>query len=127
MQTSIFLAKLLGPTMALIGLAVLINARGFRDLAGQIIEHPGLLFLSSVIFLPAGIAMVLVHNIWTDDWRVLVTLFGWLLVVSSVIRLIATDFVIGKARNVIRIKSMPMIAGGIWLIIGLIFCFFGYR
>jgi hypothetical protein len=127
MQTSIFLAKLLGPAMTLIGLAALLNMRRFRDYAREFIEHPALLFLSSIILLPAGIAMILVHNTWTTDWRVLVTILGWLLAISSTIRLLAPGFVIEQSRNVIGIRSMPAIAGTIWLVIGLIFCLFGYR
>lgn len=126
MQTSIFLAKLLGPTMAVVGAAVLLNASRFRDYAREFIDHPALLFLSSMLLLPAGIAIILVHNVWTADWRVIVTIFGWLLILSSAIRLLAPEFVIARARRVLSMPSMPAIAGAIWLLIGLIFCLFGY-
>lgn len=126
MQTSIFLAKLLGPTMVVIGAAVLLNARRFSDYAREFIDHPALLFLSSILLLPAGIAIVLVHNVWVADWPVIVTIFGWLLILSSAIRLLAPEFVIAQARHVISMPSMPAIAGAIWLLIGLIFCLFGY-
>ncbi|MBN9604361.1 MAG: hypothetical protein J0G33_15675 [Afipia felis] len=127
MQTSVFLAKLIGPTMTAIALAVLFNRDRFQAYARDIIDHPVLLFLSSIVFLPAGIAIALVHNVWSSDWRVLITIFGWLLIVSSLIRLLAPGFVVTQARNIVRAPSMPAIAGGIWLVIGLIFCFFGYR
>ncbi len=127
MQTSIFLAKLLGPTMTVIGLAVLLNARRFRGYAREFIDHPALLFLSSIILLPAGVAIILVHNTWTTDWRVIITIFGWLLILSSAIRLLAPGFVIAQAHHVLSMPLMPAIAGSIWLLIGLVFCFFGYR
>ena len=92
MQTSLFLARLIGPWMAIMGLAVLIDRPRFRDLASEFIGHPALLFLSSFVLLPAGIGIVLVHNIWIADWRVLVTAFGWLLMLSSAIRLLAPLF-----------------------------------
>jgi len=120
MQASIFLAKLLGPTMMVIGLAALLNAREF-------IDHPALLFLSSIILLPAGIALVLVHNVWAADWRVIVTIFGWLVILSSAIRLLVPGFVTAQAHRVLAVPSMPIITGAVWLVIGLVFCFFGYR
>lgn len=127
MQASIFLAKLLGPTMTVIGLAALLNARRFRDYAREFIDHPALLFLSSIILLPAGIALVLVHNVWAADWRVIVTIFGWLLILSSIIRLLVPGFVTAQAHRVLSAPSMPVITGAVWLAIGLVFCFFGYR
>lgn len=127
MQTSIFLAKLLGPTMTVIGLAALLNARRLRDYAREFIDHPALLFLSSIVLLPAGIALVLVHNVWAADWRAIVTIFGWLVILSSAIRLLVPGFVIARAHRVLSAPSMPIITGTIWLVIGLIFCFFGYR
>lgn len=127
MQASIFLAKLLGPTMTVIGLAALLNARRFRDYAREFIDHPALLFLSSIILLPAGIALVLVHNVWAADWRVIVTIFGWLVILSSAIRLLVPGFVTAQAHRVLAVPSMPVITGAVWLVIGLVFCFFGYR
>lgn len=127
MQTSVFLAKLLGPTLTIISLAVLLNTGRFRDYAREFIDHPAMLFLSSFLLLPAGVAMILVHNIWTSDWRVIITIFGWLLTFSSTIRLLAPGFVIARARNVLAKPSMPAIVGVIWLVVGLAFCFLGYR
>lgn len=127
MQISLFLARLIGPWMAIMGLAVLVDRPRFRDLASEFVEHPALLFLSSFVLLPAGIAIVLVHNIWIADWRVLITLFGWLLTLSSAIRLLAPKFVAFNARKVLASSTLPFIAGAIWLLIGLTFCFFGFR
>lgn len=127
MQTSLFLAKLLGPTLTVMGLAVLINLRRFRYLASEFVDHPALLYLSSFILLPGGIAIVLVHNLWTGDWRVLITLFGWLLTISSAIRLLATEFVVANAHRALAAPALPLVGGSIWTLIGLIFCFFGYR
>jgi hypothetical protein len=127
MQTSIFLAKLIGPWMTILGVAALINLRRFRYLTGEFVEHPALLYLSSLVLLPAGLAIVLVHNIWTADWRVLVTVFGWLVLLSSAIRILAVEGVISNARTILNKSAMPLIVGSIWTLIGLTFCFFGYR
>ena len=127
MATSIFLAKLIGLTMTVISVAVLLNPRRFRNSADEFIEHPAMLFLSSIILLPAGIAIILVHNTWTRDWQVIVTIFGWLLTITSAVRLLAPDFVIAQARSILSVPSMPLFAGTVWLLIGLTFCFFGYR
>ena len=127
MQTSIFLAKLIGPWMTIMGIAVLIDQQRFRSLASEFVEHPALLYLTSFILLPTGLAIILTHNVWTSDWRVLITLFGWLLSLSSTIRILATQSVVSNARTILNKPAMPLLAGAIWTLIGLTFCFFGFR
>src|ERR1043165_9006448 len=78
MATSIFLAKLIGPVCLVIGLALLIDRAAFRTLANEFLASPALMFLSGVITMPAGLAIVLTHNVWAGDWRILITILGWL-------------------------------------------------
>ena len=127
MQTSIFLAKLIGPVMIVIGLAVLLNQDGFRKLSQEFLASRALLFLSGLVLLPAGIAILIVHNIWRLDWRVLITIIGWLIVVSSAVRLLAPRFVAERGNTMLKHPQMPLIAGIIWAAIGFVLFFFGYR
>ena len=83
MQTSIFLARLIGPVMFLVGRAVLINQREFRTLAQDFISNRSLLFLSCLVTLPVGLAILLVHNIWAADGRLMITMFGWAVAITS--------------------------------------------
>src|SRR3569833_4325028 len=94
MQTSIFIARLRGPVMAVRGLAVLFNLRGFRDLAQELVSSRALIFLSGLIIMPAGIAIILVHNIWAVDGRLMITLSGWILAIASAVRIVVLFFVL---------------------------------
>jgi hypothetical protein len=126
MQTSVFLARLIGPVMLTIGLAVLANQRGFRDLAGEFIASRALMFLSGFIIMPAGLAIVLTHNVWTADWRVLITIFGWLNVVGGAVRLFGPPFLVNAGRTLLKQPQFTPIAAAIWIVLGLLFCFFGF-
>lgn len=126
MQTSIFIARLIGPVMVVAGLAVLLNRHGFRSMAEDFLANRGLMFLGGLMVMPAGLAIVLTHNVWTADWRVIVTLFGWLLTISGAIRILAPPFLMAGGRAFVRHPAMGSIAGAIWVAIGLLFCFFGY-
>src|SRR6266480_4997417 len=59
MSTSIFIARLIGPVMLVIGLAVLTNQRAFREMADEFLASRALLFLSGLIIMPVGLAIVL--------------------------------------------------------------------
>ncbi len=127
MPISIFLAKLIGPVMIVIGLAVIIHQEDFRKLAQEFISSRALLFLSGLIMLPAGIAILIVHNVWRLDWRVLITIMGWLLTVGGAIRLLAPRFVAERGSTMLKHPQMPLIAGIVWAAIGCILFFYGYR
>ena len=77
--------------------------------------------------LPAGIAILIVHSVWRLDWRVLITIVGWLLTVGGAIRVLAPRFVTERANTVLKHPQMLLIAGIIWAAIGFVLFFFGYR
>src|SRR5258708_38832052 len=88
MQTSVFIARLIGPVMLVIGLAVFANQRAFRDMSEEFMASRALMFLGGLLVMPVGLTIVLTHNIWTTDWRVLITLFGWLTAIGGAPRLL---------------------------------------
>ncbi len=126
MQTSVYLAKLIGPFFLLVGLAVLINADAFRGIAKEFLASPGLIFLSGMLTLPVGIAIVLAHNVWVPNWRVLITLVGWLAVITGVIRIAAPQRITGVGKTVASHKFFPLGPAAIWIAIGAVLCFYGY-
>ena len=126
MTTSIFLAKLIGPFALALGLALVFQGTGFRAFASEFMASPALIFLSGVITLPAGLAIVLTHNVWTPDWRGVITIVGWLAVVTGAIRMIVPQQAAAKARGVIAQPLIPKIGAAIWLAIGALLCFYGY-
>lgn len=126
MQTSLFLAKIIGPTFAVIGASILLNARGFQEIAAEFMRNPALVFLVGHIALPAGIATVLVHNVWVAGWPVIITIFGWLAIVGGALRILAPQRATNAGRKLLDKPHVLTIAGAFWLIIGAILCFFGY-
>jgi hypothetical protein len=126
MTTSIVLARLIGPVALALGLALVLQGSGFRAFASEFMASPALIFLSGIITLPAGLAIVLTHNVWTPDWRVVITIIGWLAIVTGAIRMIFPQQAAAKARVVIAHPALPKIGAALWLAIGVLLCFFGY-
>ena len=126
MSNSVFLARLLGPVMLVVGLAVFANPRGFREMAEEFMASKALMFLSGLLLMPAGLAIVLTHNFWTADWRVLITLLGWLIAIGGALRLFGPLFVVKAGHAMLNKPYFTSIAAAIWVVLGLLFCFFGY-
>ncbi|MGD9924085.1 MAG: hypothetical protein AB7V13_21985 [Pseudorhodoplanes sp.] len=126
MQTSLYLAKLIGPTLIVIGLGMLINRDGYRDMAREFLGSRALIYLAGLFAFIPGLAMVLAHNIWVADWRVVITLLGWLAVIGGAFRILFPQEVTRIGTRMIANPNTMLIGGIAVLILGAILSFYGY-
>jgi hypothetical protein len=126
MATSLFLARLLGPLLLAVGAGILINPKPFHAMASEVVRSVTLVYLFGLFDFAAGLAIVLTHNVWTANWRALITLLGWLMLIRGAVRILAPEAIMGFAAQVLRNKQMIPIAGTVTGILGLVFCYFGY-
>jgi hypothetical protein len=126
MQNSIFLAKLIGPVALAVAIALFLNRRAFAEMSEEFLQSRALLYLSGFLLMPAGIAIVLTHNVWVANWRVVVTLLGWMMAIGGAIRIVFPSRVQAWGRAFMRRPAGAMIAGGIWLAFGAVLTFYGY-
>ena len=127
MQTSRYLAKLIGPVFVTIGVGLLLNPSLFRAMAVQFLESRPLIYLSGLLVLPVGIAIVLAHNDWVADWRVIITVLGWLFIIGGVIRIVVPQLVQSIGGAMFHLTAVPAVAGVFMLVLGAVLGYFGYR
>lgn len=126
MQTSRFLARLLGPFIAIVGLGILLNPSGTMTLMSRMISDPGLIYFAVMVELLAGIALLLVHNVWIADWRVLITLTGWLAVIEATAWILAPERMQALYTPMLGSPGFAIAAAVIALIIGAVLLYYGY-
>lgn len=126
MQRSIYLAKLIGPVLLAIGLGVLFNTAVFRVLAGQFLNNYALIFISGLLTLTAGLALVLAHNLWVGDWRLIITILGWLGVIGGLARIVAPQQIAAIGTGMLANGIAPMTGGFVMLVVGAVLSYFGY-
>jgi hypothetical protein len=126
MATSIFLARLLGPILLAVGAGILINPKPFYTMASEVVRSITLVYLFGLADFAAGLAIVLTHNVWAANWRVLITLIGWLMLIRGAVRILAPEAIMGFAGKVIRNKQLVPISGVVTGVLGLVLCYFGY-
>jgi hypothetical protein len=126
MQTSIFLARLIGPVMLVVAAAILKDREGFRAMGEQLLSSRPLIFIAGMIPLVVGLSIVLTHNVWAADWRVLITAFGWFAIFVGAYRILFPRTVASAGSSALaRPATMPAVAAALGLL-GATFCFFGY-
>src|ERR1700730_15544457 len=116
MTTSKMIAGLMGPTLVAIAAAVLVTLGSFRELVEQISPDPGVIFLSGILSFVAGLVIVRAHNIWAGGWPMLVTVLGWLAILSGLVRML---FPIRLAAIAVAVAQRPgeIIAGALVLLV----------
>jgi len=82
MELSLFLAKVIGPVLMLVALSLVLN-RGNLDLLFDAYRSGAAVFITGVVELFLGMAMVVSHNVWAPDFRVVLTLIGWILLLRG--------------------------------------------
>ena len=81
-----FLSRLLGLYCLVIAVAMLAHRQATVVTVGELLHDRPLMYLLGVLCVFAGLAMVLVHNIWSDGpAAIIVTLIGWLTLLKGVI------------------------------------------
>ena len=87
--TSVFLAKLIGPVLLVVGLGLVMNRAVYREVAEEVLRSRALTYESGLLALTAGLAIVLNHNVWTiKAWLLIITVTGWLLVLRGLLRIL---------------------------------------
>jgi hypothetical protein len=126
MPTSIFIAKLLGPVLLVAGIAMLVNRRGLDAIVQELFRSPLLLLLLGIIDFAVGLAIVLTHNVWVADWRVIITLLGWALMVRGAVRMLIPEQ--AKAFGAKFLKNSTFICSGLGgtIALGVVLSWSGY-
>jgi hypothetical protein len=125
-QTSIFLARLIGPVMLVAAIALFLNAAAYKAMAREFLRSPALIYLSGLLTMTAGLAIVLRHNVWVADWRVIITLLGWAGTIGGAARIALPDRVRSVGEAMLGKPMALTIGGAAWLAVGAALCFFGY-
>lgn len=87
MTTSILFARFLGPLMLVTAASMLSDRDAIRDIVENFMRSPALIYLAGVLTLAMGIAIVTFHNFWTADWRIIITFYGYVAIVSGIFRM----------------------------------------
>jgi len=126
METSLFLAQLIGPVLIVIGVGLLLKKTEFREMATDFLSSRALIFVSGLLTLVTGLAIVLTHNVWEFNWPVIITILGWLSVFGGVFRILFPDSVQSVGTSMLDKPAMMTVSGAIQIVLGLWLSYVGY-
>ena len=88
MDTSITLAQIIGPLLLVIGIGVMLNPAHYANMTKNFLENPALYYFSGALAFVIGMLIIIFHNLWVADWRVAITIIGWISLTKGIIRIV---------------------------------------
>ena len=126
METSIWIAKLLGPAVLAVSIPMIVSQQFLRELAREFLKNTALIFLSGVLVMVGGLAIVNAHNRWNTDWTLLITLFGWAMIIGGAFRIVAPRFVASIGEHMLGRTTLLRSSVILWMALGLVLTYNAY-
>ena len=123
-----FLGKLLGLYCVALSLSMFVRPQTTVEIMKAIIRDAPLLFIAGLLGMTAGLAIVLVHNVWSGGaLPIIVTLFGWAALIKGVLLLVLSPdaesrvFIVGLGY-----EHHPNLYAAFLLLIGVYLSYAGF-
>jgi hypothetical protein len=85
MVDSKFIAGFVGPTLVVLSISEMINYHIWE------VNLAAVTYLNGMMLFLSGLVILRLHNLWVPDWRVCVTLVGWMCLFGGLYRLFAPE------------------------------------
>lgn len=124
MNLSIFLAKVLGSYLVILSLFSIVRYPYIEDLFKNLKEQRGTVFIFALLPVIFGLLLVISHNLWVADWRVVITIIGWLMLFSGIYRLFFQDGWMDNVEWWINHKGISLAIMVLFFLVG---CYLAYK
>jgi hypothetical protein len=105
----------------------MMEGAGYSSVLKEFIANRALIFLTGILALLAGVAIVNMHNVWEPDWRVIITVLGWLLVLRGVMLLVFPLTVQVFGDRIAASEAGVTAGAALTFVLGAILCILGYE
>lgn len=126
MEMTIWISRLLGPVIVVLSIPMIIASARLQETTRRFLADSPLILVSGVLAMTAGLSIVNSHNVWVLEWPLIVTLFGWALVLGGASRIIAPGVVKEAGEAMVNRTTVTRIVGCFWALLGAFLTFKGY-
>lgn len=122
METSLLIAKILCIIYLTVGIGLVLNRSYYKNAFIELLENKAFLFLGGWIAIVAGVSLINYHNLWVNDWRVIITLIAWIALIKGILL-----FAFPKIMPLYKpLFLRPRVLDFITLLVVVLGLFFGY-
>lgn len=113
-----FVEWYLACALLVVGTSLVLRPRIWINAAIGVATHPLAPLLTGLYALLVGLAIVILHNVWTTDTRVLVTAIGWISVALGVVFLIIPESYAWMLRRLPMTPGLVALRGVVRIALG---------
>ncbi len=120
MELSLLLGKVVGIYLLVMGISLLIRKETWMHVVKKYTKNSALMMAVATAELIVGLLIVLTHNIWVNDWVVVVTVIGWLMFIEGVVYLLLPVETMKKLVKSFNKPAYYKVCGIIALVLGIL-------
>ncbi len=124
MLTSLFLAKVFSIYLVVIGAACLVRREWFKDAVAELFDNKAVMLIWVIFGLILGIILIVVHPLFTADWRSVISVLCWLVFFKAAVYLFVGDAMFAWKRALLTKNGIYYVAGTVCILVGI---FLGYH
>ncbi len=125
MELSIFLAKLLGIYMLIVAVVWIVRKDQLDKSIKEIASSRSLIVFSGMMNILFGLAIAIGHPLWQLNWIGLITLIGYLMIFTGIMRLAFPENIQDHMLNVVKKGYWPIVV--ILIVIGAFLTYSGFK
>jgi len=126
METSVFIARILGLCYLVVGAGLLLNRKAFQRVMEDFCKNAALVLYGGMFALIIGIVIILKHNIWAANWTVMITIIGWAALIKGIWIIVFPDMVSKFMQFYQKNKNLLIVHSIAAFIFGAVLTFFGF-
>ncbi|PIR84217.1 hypothetical protein COU18_00500 [Candidatus Kaiserbacteria bacterium CG10_big_fil_rev_8_21_14_0_10_51_14] len=118
MELSLFLGQLLGIYFIVAGVIVILRRKSLIPAVAEFGDNRALILVVALVEFIAGLAIAIAHPIFTLDWKGLITLVGWWMMVEGVLYLMLPHSRMRKFIRMVNKLRWYTLGGALSILIG---------
>ncbi|MFC2149591.1 hypothetical protein ACFLQ8_02710 [Candidatus Auribacterota bacterium] len=126
METSLFIARILGLCYLIIGIGFSFNPKTFQQVMADFCKNAALVLYGGIFSLVIGIVIILTHNVWVASWTVIITIIGWMALIKGIWIIVFPNSVAKLMEVYQKNETLPRIQAIGALIFGAVLTYFGF-
>ncbi len=124
-DTTLFLAQIMGPTLAAFGLGIIFSPKHYSDIYKNMEKAALTLMFMTMTMIVAGMAVVLKHFMWGSFAEIVVTVVGLAMLIKGIMFAIMPNTLLKLTKTVVS-NGLIQFGGILWLLGGGYLCWVGF-
>lgn len=125
MSNALLVAQLLGPIYLTIAIGMFVSQDYYKKMYEEMLKSRMMMYVGGIMAFLIGLLILRVHNVWTADWTVVVTIIGWLALLKGVCLLVIPQKFLGWNAWVKNAKGL-LVAEILAFLLGIGLTYVGY-